>query len=172
MKLLEATVFFRGLFLTSPSATNYAADSCRALKLRHFNVTQPSSSSGSWSDLCTADPRAPCNSSRALHWGHTVFSLRIWKSHLLQAHFQTTMEQVQPAEWRQPCATCTGALQRVLHMQPVAGQTKHPAPNKGMWRKSKERRAALKAACAKAALLFIHIRALLNQSDRSLLENI
>lgn len=81
MKLLDATVFFRGLFLTSPSATNYAADSCPALKLHHFNVTQPSSSSGSWSDLCTADPRAPCNSSRALHWGHTVFSLRIWKSY-------------------------------------------------------------------------------------------
>lgn len=100
-------VFFKPV----PSATNYAAVSCPALKLRHFNVTQPSSSSGSWADLCTGDPRAPCNSSRALHWGHTLFSLRIWRSCLLQAHFQTTMEQVQPAEWRQPCAMCTRALQ-------------------------------------------------------------
>lgn len=111
MKLLDATEFFRGLFLTSPSATNYAADSCPALKLHHFNVTQPSSSSGSWSDLCTADPRAPCNSSRALHGGHTLFSPRIWRSRLLQAHFQTTREQLHPAEWRQPCAMCTEALQ-------------------------------------------------------------
>lgn len=50
-----------------------------------------------------------------------------------------------------------------------AGQTKHPAPNKGMWRKSNERRATLKAACAKAALLFIQIT-LVNQFDQSLLE--
>lgn len=127
MKLLDATEFFRGLFLTSPSATNYAADSCPALKLHHFNVTQPCSSSGSWSDLCTADPRAPCNSSRALHGGHTLFSLRIWRSRLLQGHFQTTMEQLHPAEWRQPCAMCRGTPDRVLRMQPVASQTKHPA---------------------------------------------
>lgn len=80
------------------------------------------------------------------------------------------MEQVLRA--RHPCATCRGTPDRVLHIQARAGQTKHPAPNKGMRRKSKERRAALKAACAKAALLFIQIRTLLNQSDQSLLENI
>lgn len=157
MKLLDAVVLFRGLFLTSPSAITYAADSCPALNPGHVNVTQLPSS---WSDLCTAALLGP-----------TLSSLRIWVSCLLQARFQTTMEQVHAAA-DNPAQRAQRHSRLGVQTQPLAGQTKHPVPNKGTWRKSKGRWAALKAACAKAALLFIQIRTLLNQSDRSLSENI
>lgn len=85
-----------------------------------------------------------------------------------KCHAQSTPSRSQPSL----CHARRGAPDWVLHMQAGASQTKHPAPHKGMRRKSHKRRAALKAACAKAALLFIQIRTLLNQSDWSLSENI
>lgn len=137
-----------------------------------------------WSDPCTADLGASCNSSTALHpppftaWGQGTPCSGT-------PHFPMGFESVayyKPIS-KLPWSKCTqlkttlhnvhtGTPDWVLHIQATASQTKHPAPNKGMQRKSNERRAALKAACAKAALLFIQIRTLLNQFNWSLSENI
>lgn len=117
MQYCSLGFFFPAKSKTSPSATNYAADSCPTLQPGHFNVTQAPSSSGSWSDPCTAGLRASCNSDTALHcWvraltaaSHLIFPKDL--DELLTTSPLPNHRGASSPSQRQPFATCPEALQ-------------------------------------------------------------
>lgn len=170
MKLLDA-VLFRGFFLLEAGPVL-----CHKLHSWLLPCSSPGpfhsdpASQQLWQLIWSMHSylRASCKSSTAL--SHLLFPKDL--NELLTASPFPNYHGASTPSQTPPCNVHRGTPDRVLHIQAMASQTKHPAPNKGTRRKSNERRAALKAACAKAALLFIQIRTLLNQFDRSFLENI
>lgn len=178
MKLLDAILPFRVFFLweAGPVPLPQTAPSCSAGPC----YPHPAPAARAADPCVHSSPKGllqeqHCAAPTAFHWTPNTASQLIFPKDLRQllpiSPFPNCHGARRPS-WRQPCATCTEALQTgccISRPRPAKPNILHLTKE---CEGNLECRAALKAAWAKAALLFIQITTLLNQFDWSLLENI